>query len=77
MIVIFEGAWAHWSVVCRISTGSYLRIPGRLSRLFELTGHIFTDVLYAAADEHFSGDFYPHKLGRVDTSFLGIEFVDV
>lgn len=45
--------------------------------LFELKRNIFTDVLYGAADEQFSGDFYPHKPGRINTSILGILFIDV
>jgi hypothetical protein len=45
--------------------------------LFKLKGNIFTDVLYAAAQEHFPWDFYPHKLGGVDPTVLGIEFIDI
>lgn len=45
--------------------------------LFKSERHIFTDVLDTAVDEHFSWDFYSHKLGRVNASILGIEFVNV
>jgi hypothetical protein len=54
-----------------------LRVAGMLLMLFEPKRHIFTNVLYGAADEHFSWDFYPHKLGRINTSILGVEFIDI
>jgi hypothetical protein len=45
--------------------------------LFELNRHIFTNVLYGAADEQFAGDFNPHEPGRINATILGIEFIDI
>jgi hypothetical protein len=56
---------------------SRLRMTGAWLLLFKSERNIFTDVLDAAVDEHFSWDFYPHKPGRIDASILGIEFIDV
>ncbi|OQW36077.1 MAG: hypothetical protein A4E19_15470 [Nitrospira sp. SG-bin1] len=54
-----------------------LCVAGMWLMLFELTRDILTDILYAAADEHFSWDLNPHKSGRIDPSILGIELIDI